>query len=240
MLVDVGVFVAVNVDEYVNVLVGVDEDVAVGVDVNERVGVDVDVGVPVRVGLADGVMVNVGENDSFVVGEALMVGVALYAGVCVAVSVTDSVLVSVVEALGLEAAAGVCVGEAVLLAVGEKIGALTAVLRVVGTLKKGLSGSLGLFLEGPVSQNGKAWPEPGSPNKRSPTTKRNFMTPNSSWNQDTFGPPGGDNDPSPIRIPTSDGPYQIHFLRQTRSPVLYERLAPPQSRPHYTKSAHSI
>jgi hypothetical protein len=126
--------------------------------------------------------------------------------------------VSVKEALGLAAVVGVCVGETVPLAVGEKTGVLTAVLRGVGTPKKGLSGSLGLFREGLFSQNGKAWTKPGRPNNRNPITKRHFMAPNPGWNQEPFEPPGESNASSPIRIPTSLVQHQIHFFGPKQEP----------------------
>jgi hypothetical protein len=143
------------------------------------VTVDDGVALEVEVSVQDGVAVSEAVTVSVLVIESVTVALAL--------SVGDQVMLGV--ALELGTAVGVCEAETVLLGVGEEISGVcegvkvgvkvrvgnTNVLRGVGILKKGLSGSFGFIRpDGPFNQNGKAWPKPGKANKKHKNTKRNF------------------------------------------------------------------
>jgi hypothetical protein len=179
----VGLAVGVRVGLWVSLKLGVDDAVALEVGVGDAVQDGVTVSEGVTVSVAVPVFEPVAVALALSVGDELMLGVALGLRVDTCVSVTDSVTVAVVESLVLGAAVRVCEAETVLLGEGEKVSGegsgerpgKTNVSRGVGTLKKGLSGSLGLILPvGPLSQNGKAWPKPGNTSKKNANAKRDF------------------------------------------------------------------
>jgi len=159
---------------------GVAETVMVSVRVSEKVAVTLALSVKdaLMVGLA--LAVNDGVHVSLMVSDLLLVAVTVGVEDLSAVSV----IVAVRDPLGLDTGVGVCAGETELLAVGEISGVWTKVgnakvLRGVGILKKGLSGSLGFDRpRGAFSQNGKAQVMPGMPNKMIPIMKH-FFTPTS-------------------------------------------------------------